>query len=603
MQTRPWVRSGALLATLALGAAACGGSSSGGSSGNSNSGNSALSGTIQGVAGGFGGGKVPLSPGGTKGGTLNIANTGDVDYLDPARTYYAFSWDFHQLTNRTVLTYPNSADPTKGLELTGDIATAPAKGEQGNKVWTYHLKDGIKFQDGSPVTSKDIKYAVERTFASDVINGGPTYFKTFLDDPKNPYKGPYKDKDANHLGLASIVTPDDKTITFNLTQPFSEWNFVMTLFGTSPVQQSVDLNSKTGGAKYNNHVQATGPYKIANYSPNKFIDLVRNDQYDAATDGTRPAYPDKIHMVTNLDPDTEDNGIAAGTYDLAMEGTGVQQAMQAKILSDPSLKARALDPVTGFTRYLAIFTKVAPFDKLECRQAVEYAINKQEQVRARGGSIGGGAPASTMSPPSLLGYKAEDQYASKNSEGDVAKAKELLGKCGHPTGFTTTLVTTNKGKAIAQAQFIQQDLQKVGIKVNVKQFDSATYYSSVVGVPANVHKNKYGLAVAGWGPDWPAPYGFYENIVDPRAILPQGNSNYSECDNADITSTIDKALAAPSTNDAVSSWNQVDHLVMANACDIPVVYDKALALFSSRLKNVYIQPAFGIVDIRTVAVQ
>jgi peptide/nickel transport system substrate-binding protein len=597
------LRSGALVAALALGAAACGSSSGGTPSGQKTTGNTALTGTIQGISGGFGGGKVPINPGGTKGGTLNIGSTSDVDYLDPARTYYAFSWDLHQLINRTLLTYPTSADPNVSLKPVGDIATGPATGTNSNKTWTYHLKSGIKFQDGTVVTSKDIKYAIERTFATDVINGGPTYFQTFLDDPNNKYPGPYKDKSADHLGLASILTPDNSTITFNLNKSFSEWNYVMTLFGTSPVERSVDLNSKTGGANYNNHVQATGPYEIASYQPNKSIKLVRNPNYAASTDGTRPAYPDTINIVTNLDANTLDADIEAGTFDFDAGGTGVQATEQAKILADPALKARALDPVTGFTRYISIFTKVAPFTNVHCRRAVEYAVNKEEQVRARGGSIGGGSPASTMDPPSLLGYQAYDLYPSTGSTGDVAKAKQELAACGQPNGFNTTIVVTNKGKGPIQAQFLQQDLKKVGINAQIKQFDAATYYSSVVGVPANVHKNKYGLAFAGWGPDWPAPYGFYENIIDPRAILAQGNSNYSECDDPALTTLIDKALAEPTETAALADWNQVDRTVLGDGCDVPITYDKALVLASSRLHNVDIEPAFGIIDVRTLAVQ
>jgi len=598
------IRSVPLLVAVALTAAACGGSSSGGGGGGGgNSGNTALSGTIQGIAGGFGGGKVPLSPGGTKGGTLNVGSVGDVDYMDPARTYYAFSWDIHQLINRTMLTYPADADPTKGLQLVGDIAEGPATPQDNNQTWTYKIKPGIKYEDGTTVTSKDIKYAIERDFATDVINGGPTYFITFLDDPKNPYKGPYKDKDPNHLGLSSVETPDDTTITFHLNQPFSEFNYLMTTFATSPVPQSVDQNPKTGGANYNNHVVSTGPYKIASYVPAKSIDLVRNDQYDAATDGTRAAFPDKIHFTTNLAADTLDQDIQQGSQDLDIGGTGVQQTMQANIIGDPTLKARSLNPVTGFTRYMAIMTKVPPLTNVHCRRALEYAINKNNQVRARGGSIGGGAPATTMDPPSLAGYEKYDLYPTPNFGGDVAKAKEELKACGKPNGFPITIVTTNTGKGPIQAQFIQQDLKAIGLKASVKQFDPATYYSSVIGVPSAVHKNNYGLAVAGWGPDWPAPYGFYENIVDPRKILAQGNSNYSECDDPQITSLIKQALAATSTADAYKAWNQVDRTVLQDACDIPVTYDKALDLFSSRLKNVYIEPAFGIVDIRSVAVQ
>jgi peptide/nickel transport system substrate-binding protein len=547
-----------------------------------------------------------LNPSTAKGGTLNIGSAGDVDYLDPARTYYAFSQDIHQLITRGLLTYPDGTG-ANALTPTGDIATGPATPTNGGKTWAYTLKKGIKFQDGTPVTSQSIKYAIERTFATSVINGGPSYFATFLcpgGENKSgacpTYGGPYKGKSSLY-GLSTIQTPTANKIIFNLNQPFSEWNYVMTLLGTSPVEVSVDQNSKTGGANYNNHVQATGPYQIASYVANKHIDLVRNPEYNPATDGTRPALPNKIDITTSYDSPTLDNAIISGAADLDIGGTGVQPATQAKILSTPSLKARSLDPITGFTRYVSILSETPPFNNINCRKAVEWAMSKPEQQDARGG-VYGGAIATTLGPPTLAGWKNFNEYPGTQAGPVIAKAKAALTSCGEPNGFHTTIVVTNQGKGPQQAQFLQQDLKKVGITATIKEFDPATYYSSVVGVPANIKKDGYGLAFAGWGPDWPAPFGFFENIVDPRKILPQGNSNYGACNDPKITSLIQQALKQTSPAAEYPYWQQVDQTVLKDACDAPFTYDKALDLFSSRLKNVYIEPNFGIVDLRTLGV-
>jgi len=598
MPHKSWViRGGVAVAALGL-VAACGGSSSGGG---------AQVGSIQGNAQGTGNGfpaSTPLNQSTAKGGTLNVGVAGDVDYMDPARTYYAFSWDIHQLINRTMLTFPDGTG-SNAIVPTADIATGPATAQKGNTVWKYHLNSGIKFQDGTPVTSADIKYAVERVFATDVINGGPTYFVTFLcpggvdkTGACPNYAGPYKDKG----GLSTVQTPDPHTIVFHLNQPFAEWNYVMTLIDTSPVEASVDQNSKTGGNNYNNNVQATGPYKIASYSPGKHIDLVRNTQWSAKTDKTRTALPDKINITTSFDSVSLDNEILNNNQDLDIGGTGVQPATQSKILKDPSLKARSLDPITGFTRYVSIMQETPPFDNLHCRIAIEYAMNRNEQKLARGGNYGG-AIATTLGPPTLAGFKNYNLYAgTETGQPNVAKAKDELKACGHPDGFNTTIVVSNQGKGPQQAQFLQQDLKAVGITANVKQFDPSTYYSSVIGVPANMKKNGYGLAFAGWGPDWPAPYGFFENIVDPRKILAQGNSNYGACSDPKISQLIDQALKQPTPEAEYPIWQQVDQQVLKDACVAPFTYDKALDLFSKRLTNVYIEPNFGIVDLRTVGV-
>jgi len=589
------------VSALAL-VAACGGSSSGGG---------AKTGTIQGNSQGTGNGfpaKVPLNPSTTKGGTLNVGVAGDVDYMDPARTYYAFSWDIHQLINRTMLTFPDGVGPN-AIVPTGDIAKGPATPQKGNTVWTYHLQNGVKFQDGTPVTAQDVKYAIERVFATSVINGGPTYFVTFLcpggtdkTGACTSYAGPYKDNTPGHLGLSTVKTPNTHTISFHLNQPFAEWNYVMTLLDTTPVESKVDLNPKTGGNNYNTNVQATGPYKVASYSPGKHIDLVRNPAWSASTDSTRTALPDKINITTSYDSISLDNQLLNNNQDLDIGGTGVQIATQSKVLKDPSLKARSLDPITGFTRYVAIMQETPPFDNLHCRIAIEYAMNRNEQKLARGGDYGG-AIATTLGPPTLAGFKNYNLYAgTETGQPNVAKAKDELKACGHPDGFSTTIVTQNQGKAPQQAQFLQQDLKAVGINANVKTFDPSTYYSSVIGVPANMKKNGYGLAFAGWGPDWPAPFGFFENIVDPRKILAQGNSNYGACSDPKITQLINTALKQPTPEKEYPYWQQVDQTVLRDACDAPFTYDKALDLFSKRLTNVYIEPNFGIVDLRTVGV-
>jgi len=547
----------------------------------------------------------PLSPSTAVGGTLKVGVAGDVDYMDPARTYYAFSWDIHQLINRTLLTFPDGTGHA-GLVPTGDIATGPATPSNGDRTWSYTLKTGIKFQDGTAVTAKSIKYAIERTFATSVINGGPTYFATFLcpgGETKTgfcrTYRGPYRGKPSVY-GLSTITTSSPTQIVFHLNQPFAEWNYVMTLLGTSPVEVSMDQKRSTGGANYDDHVQSTGPYEIKSYAFGRHIDLVRNPNYNPATDGTRPALPDKINITTSFDSFSLDNALIHNTEDLDIGGTGVQPATAAKILQTPALEKRTLDPITGFTRYVSILQETKPFQNLHCRMAIEFAMNRKEQQGARGG-VYGGSIATTLGPPTLTGWKDFNEYpgtASGRANDRAAKAQLKL--CGKPNGFKTKIVTTNQLEGPQQAKFLQQDLKRVGIHAKILMFDPATYYSSVIGVPANIKKGHYGLAFAGWGPDWPAPYGFFENIIDPRKILPVGNSNYGACADPRITTLIKKAVRQTSPAAEHRDWRQVDILVNKDACDAPYTYDKAVDLFSNRVSNVYIEPQFGIVDLRAL---
>lgn len=588
IRRRAAFRVAAVAAIGALALAACGSSSGGGKASPSGSAPASSSGLVP---------TNIVRPSTVKGGTLNFGFSDDFDSLDGARAYYAVTWNFMRAFYlRTPLAFASAPGPA---ELTGDLATGPAVGEQNNTLWTYHLKSGITFEDGTPITSQDIKYAVERTFATDVISGGPMYFLCILTKcdatGASPYPGPYKDT----KGLDSIETPNASTITFKLVKPFADFNYLMQLPGAAPVPAAKDTRDK-----YAQHPVSSGPYKIQSYNPGKSLVLVRNTAWDPATDTIRKALPDRIVVTEGLDAQDEDNRVLAGTLDLETEQIGAQVPTQSKILRDKALEAsESLNSVTGFLRYVTIQTKVAPFDNVNCRIAVQYAIDKTSLQTARGGPVTGGAIATTLFPPTLAGYHKFDLYPDgPGNHGDLAKARQYLAKCGKPNGFSTVMAYQNKGKGPKDALAVQQALARVGIKVSLDGRNSSTYYSNDIGTPSNVKAKDYGLADAGWGPDYPAPYGFVESIVDGRAIKQSGNSNYSELNDPRVNGAIDASLAADGQQASVAAISKVDDYVMQDANIVPFVYDKALNIFSKRLTNVYILQGYGQFDFASLGV-
>ena len=186
---------------VALGlTAACGGSKNNNDTGGSSGSKAGYNAILNGV----------VNPSTAKGGTLNFWSSQDADSWDPGRGYYAFVWTLNRLYTRKLVDYPGKPGP-EGLKLEPDLAQALPEISADKLTYTFKLKSGIKFDDGSPITSKDIKYGIERVWAADVINGGPVYLPGVLDQGQN-YPGPYKDKDPDKLGLKSVETPDDSTI-------------------------------------------------------------------------------------------------------------------------------------------------------------------------------------------------------------------------------------------------------------------------------------------------------------------------------------------------------------------------------------------------------
>jgi peptide/nickel transport system substrate-binding protein len=537
-----------------------------------------------------------VRPSTQKGGTLHLINASDIDSWDPARTYYAWGWNMNRFYTRNLMSYDSKVGEA-GLKLVPDIAKEAGKVSSDGLTYTYTLKDGIKFNDGTVVTSKHIKYGIERIFAQDVLSGGPTYLIDFLDQGQK-YPGPYKDTDPAKMGLKSVETPDDKTIVFKLKEPFGDFPFLLAMPGAGPVKPEAD-----NGDKYANKPMSTGPYMMESYEPGKSAVFVRNPNWDQATDPIRKALPDKIDVQLGVESNEIDNRLLAGTADIDTGQVGVQPNAQTKIQLDPNLKANADNPVTGFIRYFSISTKVAPFDNIHCRNAVQYATDKVALQTARGGPEAGGEIGTNMLPPNIAGHDPKlDPFNTKSGKPQIDKAKAELAACGKPNGFKTVIAVRNRGKEPACAEALQQALKQVGIDASIEQSDASLYYRSTIGSPDNVHKKGYGIMSAGWGADWQTGYGYLQILIDGRNILPSGNNNYAELNDPEINSLIDKARAEPDAKKAADIWAQINEKVMATATMLPYIYDKALNYRTQRLTNVYVHSAFGMLDFQALGV-
>ncbi|GGQ43924.1 ABC transporter substrate-binding protein [Couchioplanes azureus] len=572
-------------AVVALGlTAACGGNSS--SENKSGEGKSAFNAAVTSV----------VNASDKKGGTLNLWSSQDADSWDPVRGYYAFVWNLNRLYTRKLMDY--AAAPGKsGLELKPDLAAAAPEISADKKTYTFKLKSGIKFDDGTPITSKDIKYGIERVFAQDVVPGGPTYLIEHLDQGQN-YKGPYKDTDPNKLGLKSVETPDDSTIVFKLAKPFGDLPYLLAMPGAGPVPKARDT-----GAKYGEKPAASGPYMITEYAPGKSLKMVRNPNWDPSTDTIRKALPDAVNLTITTNAEDLDSRLLAGTADIDTGQTGVQAKARAEILQDPKKKAYSDAPSTGFIRYAAMSTKVAPFDNIECRKAVIYAADPTSLQTARGGPVAGGDIGTNMLPPNIAGSDPNyDPYGRLPGKPQPDKAKQALAACGKAEGFNTIIaVRNNRPAEVKTAEALQAALGAVGIKATIDQYDGSQV-ASVTGSPDNVHKKGYGIIIGGWGADWQTGTGYLQALVDSRYIQKNGNYNLAEISDPSIDKMFDEAALQTDPAKAAEIYKQLNQKVMEGAYYLPFVFDKALNYRNPRLTNVYVHDAFGMVDFQALGV-
>ncbi|MEV5347903.1 ABC transporter substrate-binding protein [Streptomyces achromogenes] len=518
-----------------------------------------------------------------KGGTVTYEMSDVPDSFDPGNTYYAYMYNLSRLYARPLMTFkPGPGD--EGNTLVPDLAASKGQPSDGGKTWTYKLRTGLKYEDGTPITSKDVKYAVERSnFARDVLSLGPNYFQQFMADG-DKYKGPYKDK--NPKGLSSIETPDDTTIVFHLKQPFQEFDYLVATPQTAPVPQSKDT-----GVDYVKHILSSGSYKFQSYEDGKQAVLVRNENWDPKTDPLRKQLPDRIVIKLKVNSETIDQDVMAGNaIDLA--GTGVQASTQAEVLTDPAKKANTDNTYGGRLVYLAINSKLKPFDKPECRKAVQYAVDKVSVQTAEGGPVRGEV-ASTVLPPDIPGYAKADTYATKDNKGDIAKAKDLMKACGKTSITTNITARSDRQQEVDAATAIINSLKKIGINASLKQYPSGKYFTDYAGVPKFDEKQNVGLMMMQWGADWPSGYGFLQQILNGKAISQSGNTNLSQYDSKEVNDLLGKAIATQDTGERNSLYTQIDKKTMDDAVLVPLTYFKVLLGRPQNYTNLVSTAAFS----------
>jgi peptide/nickel transport system substrate-binding protein len=520
------------------------------------------------------------------GGTLRVVSA-EIDSLDPQRSYLPGVWNLMRLYTRTLVTY--STEPGATGELVPDLATDLGTVSDDGLSWTFTLREGVLFENGRPITAQDVKYGIQRSFASDVIVGGPTYVVDLLDDPANPYPGPYSTEEDDP-DLVSVETPDARTIIFRLRAPQPDLPFVMALPSSSPVPIEAD-----SGAGYGNDPVSSGPYAITSVDPATGILLDRNPHWDAATDTVRTALADRVVVRTGLTGVERDQALLAGSADVDMAGAGVQAATTARLAADEEhpVRNRVDDVTTGALRLLALPTIVAPMDDADCRAAVAAAIDR----RAIQDTLGGAADVVRRS---LLWPRALEGGPEDPDPGpDLEAARASLEACGRPDGFETVLAVADAPSSVDVAEEIAGQLAEVGIRAEVRPLSATTFYATDVGDPDNVAANGYGIVLATWTADFPTPGSFLAPLVDSRSVRQVGNTNYARLSDPAVDALVDQARAA----EGPAAWREVADAVQATSVYVPLAETRVQLVAGQRLRNGVVMQPYSGYDLATAGVR
>lgn len=544
--------------------------------------------------GGFNAGlKRVVGSGDTAGGLLRLGSALPCDSLDPAKTFDPWCAVVHRTYSRTLLAFAGKPGE-EGITVVPDLIQDMPEVDESLQVWTFKFRSDVYWQDGKPVTSFDMRRAVERLFDDSLQSPVPLetlcLFST-CSSGKPDYLGPYVSGNAQ---LPAISTPDAQTITFTLARPFSDFANLLATPQFAPIQLSRDDALRASGATYESSPSSSGPFAITIEQSDTLYSLTRNEAWTQESDHIRIPKVDSMSWKVFPDQDSTDNALINGEIDVKLD-SGLAPASRDAMLADESQRALIDNPKLGFVNFLLVSPMSAPLDRVPCRDAIFYALDKADLQLIRGGSATTSV-AHSLSSPTLLGYQEDyNPFPSGSAEtGNIAKAKASLSSCGYPDGFQTKMAYVNLGIGQEIFDSVQKSLARVGIVVDpVKYENFAEYLTTGIGSPENISSNRIGLASTGWGPDYSSALSYWGPIADGRKIKPASNQNYAELDNEEINLLLDE-LAATSDPETLANINQkIELLVMNEAVYLPYAVDQIVLYRPERLTNVYVQQALG----------
>ncbi|MDT5003445.1 MAG: peptide/nickel transport system substrate-binding protein [Mycobacterium sp.] len=517
-----------------------------------------------------------------KGGTVYVLNSADFASLDPVNNYMTDSSEVGRLMNRT-LTFVKDT-PGEDLSVQPDLAESLGDSSDGGKTWTYKLREGLKYEDGKPITAADVKYGVQRSFAQDVYDMGATYMVDLLAN-ETDYAGPYATPEKD---LTSVETPDDRTLVFHFKGPQADADWMLSQMYTAPVPKAADIKQA-----YADRPLASGPYKIEKYTRDESLVLVRNDQWDPATDPNRPAYPDRFEFSVGTGGDATKR-LLASKGDDAYAVTLNTSLLEAPKLDDPSVDARFINGPGPCVDYLAMNTQ--KITDPDVRHAVALAADRLSIQQAYGGDLFG-TIADSINPPTVVGFSAPD--LGLKPQGDAEAAKKLLaGKAVPPL----RLAITAEGRLFkVTSGLLKKNLNAVGIDVTIDEYKTDDEYAAAIE-----GDDPPGLSFEGWCADWPTPATVVPAVFGPDPDgKTYGSSNITRYYDPATAKEMQDLLSSTEPASAVTTkLIDLGNKIQTSAWPLlPTILNNTPEVVGANLTNAGISPLFGVFDLNTVAVK
>src|SRR3954451_8148808 len=536
-----------------------------------------------------------------KGGTIDSLEQAVPEHLAPQRMYVARDLsNYNRLVYRGWVMFPVGAtDPKEGATPIPDLATDTGQANEDATQWSFTLKDGPKWQDGKPITCEDFKYGVSRTFATDVITGGPNYIIGYLDVPEDAdgtpvYKGPYTGEGQADFDKAVVC--DGNTITYHFKKPWPDFPLaVAALRSFDPYRADQDKGDKSDLAVFSD-----GPYMLDGaWNEDSGGTYVRNPEWDGTEDTNRQANPDSFVFEIGLEPEVIIDRLIAdqGDDQNAISTRNVTPAQYPQITGD--VKSRSVNIQSPYSNYLLPnFNRIT---NLKVRQALAAATDRAAYSAALGGDKSS-KPSQSIVSPSTPGFRANPDFGA-DGKPDIEGAKQLLQDSGealpYPIKLTYPIGSDATDKAFAA---LKASYDQAGFQVTLDGLDPSGPYYDTIQKPGSDSDLIWG----GWGADWPSISTVIPPLFDSRINLTKASNgnDYGNYQSDEVNTAMDAASAEPDLDKANQMWSDVDNMLAEDVAYIPLDTSQFYFLRGSNVEN-YVNAAStsGYPDLGVISVK
>jgi YVTN family beta-propeller protein len=523
-----------------------------------------------------------------RGGTLRVLHTVMTDgvrptavHLDPAHGYDG--WGSLILTNDGLVAF-RGAGGRQGSTVIPDLAASVPAPTDGGRTYAFQLRRGLRYSTGAAVHASDIRRGLERVLR---LNRAPVV-SVYYTGIRGARRCVARRKAP--CDLASGIQVDDAagTITFRLTRPDPDFRYKLALPSAVAVAPGVGLVPRAP-------VPATGPYMVAGLSAHGPLRLVRNPRF-RPVDGRPDGYPDAITIDCCADPQRAFRAVEQGRADLVGGNFGPNIELGAQIDALATRYAGQLHttPVPA-TIFAFLNTHAPPFDDVNVRRALNYAVDRSAFVAVQGGERSA-QPTCQFLPANFPGHRPYCPYTASAGSGrpwsapNLARAQRLITR-SHTRGMRVT-VLAGPHNFIAQGRWIVTQLDRLGYRATLRVLPkTADYFAYITD-----SRHRAQIGALGWITDYPAASGMLA-LFRCAAFVPASpnQQNFSEFCDRRTDALIRRASQLPADDPTADAlWAQVDKRITDQAAVVPLINPKSISFVSRRVGNFQYSQQSGV---------